>query len=87
MSRWIELPDGLYSEDVIAFVRKLRKKTVGAVMADGSRLPGGKEYVLQLKDRYALDARGKVRTIFLTEEQALPIIELLKSREEKLEGS
>jgi hypothetical protein len=71
-----------YDEDVIAFVRKLKKKTKDFKLEDGGIVPGGKLYVIQLKSEYSLDTLGFKRSIFLSEEDGLRVIEQLHKAQE-----
>jgi hypothetical protein len=70
-----------YDEDVIAFARKL-KKTKDFKLKDGGIVPGGKLYIIQLKSEHSLDALGFKRSIFLSEEDGLSVIDQLHKAQE-----
>lgn len=70
MGRKVDVCGDLFDEDVIAFVRKLRK------------VKNDKAYVMQLADGYKLDGSGFVTSIFLDEEQGLSILAQLRRFEE-----
>jgi hypothetical protein len=76
----VKIRGDLYDDEVIAFVRKLNKKTKDFKLPDdGGTISGGKEYVIQLKHGYSLDARGQVRSIFLTKEEGEDIMRQLEA--------
>jgi hypothetical protein len=75
----VKIRGDLYDEEIIAFVRKLNKKTKDfKLLDDGGTIPGGKEYVVQLKHGYSLDARGQARSIFLTKDEGEGVIRQLE---------
>ena len=76
----VKIRGDLYDDEVIAFVRKLNKKTKDFKLPDGGgTILGGKEYVLQLKHGYSLDARGQARSIFLTKEEGEDVIKQMEA--------
>lgn len=73
----IKVGSDYFSEDVIAYVRKL-KKTKPIELDNGGRIPS-KSYVLALKAGYFLDGTlRKVSSIFLNEEEGLSVIEQIE---------
>lgn len=64
---WIK--DGYYDDDVVAFVRQLKKPTRAVISEHGGGVIPTSHYAVQLKRDYSLDKEGKVRTIFLGKEE------------------
>jgi len=71
MGRKIDVYGDLFDEDVVAFVRKLKKSSKG------------KTHVMQLKADYCLDMQGMVHSIFLEESEAIKVIDQFKKSEEE----
>ncbi len=84
----IDICGDLYDEEVIAFIRKLKKKTKDFELPDGKgTIKGGKEYVVQLKQGYSLSPHGQVNSIFLTYSEGQFVLDQLRRcGEEKKHG-
>jgi hypothetical protein len=65
----------LFDEEIIAFVRKLKKKTEGYKLDNGKgKIGAGKEYVLQLKNGYFVSPKTMLSSIFLTKEEGESVV-------------
>ena len=76
----IKVHGDYFDDEVIAFVRKLNKKTKDFELPDGTgTIPGGKTHVLQLKHGYSLDGvQGRATSIFLTQVEGESVLDQLE---------
>jgi hypothetical protein len=85
MAKKIAIGDDLFDEDIIAFVRKLKKRTKPTELPNGAGTIPGKEYIVQLKIGYSLDGKGEVTSIFLDSKEALGVLRQLRLEPEQKE--
>jgi hypothetical protein len=75
MKIWVG--DDCFDSEVIAFIRKLKKRTKDFVLPDDRGTIPGKTYVMQLKHGYSL-AGNRVNSIFLSDREGESVIEQLR---------
>lgn len=80
MGRKIKIKGDLYDEDILAYVRKIRKPAKAKELEDGTKLVPS-QYVVALKQGYSLDGAGEVTSIFMSEEEGKSVIEQLEAKE------